>query len=66
MASYPCAGAFANLITVVVSPIPRYANIGSILPNYYISSKGENSGMISMCASHINFIMAFNSTSKLS
>jgi len=34
MASNPCAGGLADLITVIVTPISRYTNIGSIPPHY--------------------------------
>ncbi|HEX7178080.1 MAG TPA: hypothetical protein VF220_00015 [Nitrososphaeraceae archaeon] len=42
MASNPCADALADLITVVVTPISGYTNIGSIPPHYYNSIKGRN------------------------
>ncbi len=42
MASNPCADALADLITVIVTPIPWYTNIASIPPHYYNSIKGRN------------------------
>ncbi len=60
MASNPCADALADLITVIVTPIPRYTNIGSIPPHYYNSIKGRNTEVKSMCAPHTNVINGFN------
>jgi hypothetical protein len=64
MASYPCADELVDLITVIVSSIPQYTNIGRI-SHFHNSIKGRNTGMISMCAPGINFIKVLTSTSRL-
>jgi hypothetical protein len=50
MASNPCVDALADLITVIVTRVPRYTNIGSIPPHYYNSIKGKNTDVKSMCS----------------
>ena len=52
MASNPCADELADLITVIVTPIPQYTNIGSIPPHYYNSIKGRNTSDIYVCSTY--------------
>ena len=54
MASNPCADALADLITVIVTRVPQYTNIGSIPPHYYNSIKGRNTKVKCMSAPHTN------------
>ena len=54
MTRNPCADALADLITVIMTAIPRYTNIGRILPHYYNSIKGRKTELKSMCAPHTN------------
>src|SRR5206468_2254716 len=48
----PCADALAELITVIVTPIPRYTNIASILRHYYNCIKGRNRSEIYVCSTY--------------
>ena len=54
MASNPCADALADLIIVIVTPLPQYTNIGSIPQHYCNSIKGRNTDVKSLCAPHTN------------